>query len=64
MKKKHLHFECCLHYRVCVYMMVLHKITYGVFKSCQKHCIYELNTHEHHDKVVIMSGKPGGNYQI
>ncbi len=30
---------------------------YGAFKSCRIHRIYELNAHERHHKVVIMSGK-------
>ncbi len=29
----------------------------GAFKSCRIHRIYELNAHERHHKVVIMSGK-------
>ncbi len=31
--------------------------SYGAFKSCRIHRIYELNAHERHHKVVITSGK-------
>ncbi len=37
--------------------VALSPCTYGAFKSCRIHRIYELNAHERHHKVVITSGK-------